>query len=144
MIPIGQVAGRVGIAVSAVRFYEERGLIRATRTAGGQRLFPRHVIRRLSLILIAQQLGFSLQEIGQQLAGLPDDRPPGKADWTRVSQHFGRELDKRIALMTQMRNQLDSCIGCGCLSLKSCGLYNPQDQAATRGTGPHFLTGKRD
>ena len=140
-LSIGQVAKRSGTAVSAVRFYEEKGLLSATRTEGGQRQFHRSQIRRLSFILIAQQLGFSLSQIGEQLSGLPDQRAPTQQDWTRMSNRFKRDIDERIDALTQLRDKLSGCIGCGCLSLKSCHLYNPEDRAKGLGAGPRYLLG---
>jgi len=140
---IGDMARRTGVAVSAIRFYEEKGLLRAHRDAGGRRRFLRSDIRRVSFILIAQRLGFSLEEIGATLNGLPKDRTPTKKDWEMISRQFRAALDERIALMQLMRARLTSCIGCGCLSLKSCQLHNPDDEAATKGDGPRFLLGDR-
>lgn len=140
-ISIGQLSRRTGVAVSAIRFYEEQGLLRSERTAGGQRRFLRSDIRRVSFILIAQQLGFSLARIGQALSRLPMARTPTPADWRALSEEFGAELDQRIAALTRMRDTLDSCIGCGCLSLDKCALYNPADRAGANGTGPRYLIG---
>lgn len=140
-LTIGFVAERTGLAVSAVRFYEEQGLIRPGRTASGQRSFERSDIRRLSFVRIAQGLGFSIAEIRAALASLPENRTPTKSDWERISNGFGRVLDARIAQMTALREKLDGCIGCGCLSLDRCKLYNPEDRAARLGQGPRFLLG---
>lgn len=140
-ISIGQLAERTGASVSAIRFYEGRGLLQPLRNAGGQRRFVRADIRRLSFILIAQRLGFTLAEIAGQLATLPSARAPTKKDWSRLSRAMRTDLDRRIAEMTDLRNRLDSCIGCGCLSLKACALYNPQDRAQTLGTGPRYVMG---
>ena len=142
-IAIGEVAARTGAAVSAIRFYEEKGLVSARRSAGGKRLFLRSEIRRVSFILIAQRLGFSLEEIGAHLSGLPGGRTPTKADWEKISRAFRKEIDARIAALETMRARLTSCIGCGCLSLKTCGLYNPEDQAAAKGAGPRYLMGDK-
>jgi MerR family redox-sensitive transcriptional activator SoxR len=139
MLAIGDLAARTGLAVSAIRFYEARGLVSALRNAGGQRRFMRSDIRRLSFIRIAQQLGFTIGEIGALLAALPQGRTPTQKDWTRISRVFRRRLDERIAAMTQMRDRLDGCIGCGCLSLRRCALYNPQDRLAGQGAGPQLL-----
>lgn len=141
MLPIGHIARRTGLAVSAIRFYEEKGLIRATRTASGQRRFARADIRRLSFIRIAQSLGFTLPQIREVLAGLPDGRTPNARDWARISQHFRATLDARIATLEKLRDDLDGCIGCGCLSLDKCSLYNAADRAAAKGTGPRYLMG---
>ena len=141
MIPIGQLAERTGLAVSAIRFYEEKGLVTPLRTPSGQRRFLRSDIRRLSFVKIAQQLGFSIEDIRTQLAGLPQGRTPTRADWARISRRFRGELDARITALTELRDRLDGCIGCGCLSLKTCRLYNPDDQARRHGPGPRYLMG---
>ena len=141
LIPIGKLAARVGVSVSAVRFYEARGLIRAGRNAGGQRRFVRSDVRRLSFVLIAQQLGFSIQEIGERLATLPEGRTPNAADWAKISASFRDALEDRITRLTALRDRLDGCIGCGCLSLEKCALYNPDDRAARLGAGPRYLMG---
>ena len=140
-LTIGQVAERVGLSVSAIRFYEEAGLVQPTRNHGGQRRFHRSDLRRLSFVLIAQQLGFTLEEIKTQLLSLPDARTPTQADWTKMSKNFRGVLDQRIAQLTRMRDRLDGCIGCGCLSLKNCELYNPEDKAQRAGTGPRYIIG---
>ncbi|MBT8473211.1 MAG: redox-sensitive transcriptional activator SoxR [Marinicaulis sp.] len=142
-IAIGDLAVRTGVAVSALRFYEEKGLIHARRNEGGQRRFLKSDIRRVSFILIAQRLGFSLEEIGAQLNGLPDDRTPTKKDWQNISKGFRKEIDARINALSLMREKLTGCIGCGCLSLKTCGLYNPGDEAAAKGAGPRYLMGDK-
>jgi len=140
-LSIGQLAERTGLAVSAIRFCEEKGLVSPLRNAGGQRRFDRADIRRLSFVMISQQLGFSLGEIAALFRGLPEGRTPTKADWTRISRVFRVTLDQRIATMELLRDKLDGCIGCGCLSLTNCALYNPGDRAATRGSGPRYLMG---
>jgi len=140
-LTIGQVARRTGLAVSAIRFYEERGLVAPLRDAGGQRRFRRSDIRRLSFVLIAQQLGFSLQEIIESLKGLPEGRTPTKRDWSRISQSFRKVLQERIDIMKRIQERLDGCIGCGCLSLAKCALYNPEDRANRFGAGPRYLLG---
>ncbi|WP_417478471.1 redox-sensitive transcriptional activator SoxR [Maricaulis sp.] len=142
-ISIGQLAERTGVSVSAVRFYEARGLVSASRNAGGQRRFLRSDVRRVAFVLIAQKLGFTIAEIGDQLASLPQGRTPTQADWSQISARFGQVLDERIAGLTAMRDRLDGCIGCGCLSLKACALYNPGDRIAARGPGPRYLLGDR-
>jgi len=142
-ISIGQLAGRTGIAVSAIRFYETQGLVSPERNAGDQRRFLRSDIRRLSFVQIAQQCGFSISQIREQLASLPNGRTPTKADWTKISRNFRAELDTRIETLTNLRNKLDGCIGCGCLSLKSCALYNQQDRAGNLGAGPRYLMGDK-
>ncbi len=140
-ISIGQVAERTGLSISAIRFYETQGLVSPVRNNGGQRRYLRSDIRRLSFVLIAQQLGFSIDDIRTRLQALPRERTPTKADWAKISRGFRQELDERIALMTRTRDRLDGCIGCGCLSLKNCALYNPEDRARKRGSGPRYLLG---
>ncbi|QDX25553.1 redox-sensitive transcriptional activator SoxR [Sphingomonas suaedae] len=139
LLSIGDLAARTGLSVSAIRFYERRGLVEPIRTSGNQRRFLRSDIRRLSFVLIAQKLGLTVQEIAAELAHLPQGRTPTLADWTRISRHFRAEIDRRIALLERTREKLDGCIGCGCLSLKKCGLYNPDDRAAAEGAGPRYL-----
>tara|TARA_R110000787_G_scaffold16825_9_gene52978 strand:- start:9709 stop:10179 length:471 start_codon:yes stop_codon:yes gene_type:complete len=139
LIPIGQLAARTGVSVSAIRFYEDKGLIRAMRNAGGQRRFLRSDVRRLSFVMIAQQLGFTVAEIGELLSGLPQERTPTKADWSKISAQFRERLDNQIERLELMRDRLDVCIGCGCLSLSHCALYNPEDRAARLGPGPRYL-----
>jgi MerR family redox-sensitive transcriptional activator SoxR len=143
LLTIGQVAERTGLSVSAVRFYEERGLVSAIRTSGNQRRFLRSDIRRLSFALICQRLGLSLSEIEAELATLPLGRAPTPKDWAAVSQRLRDSLEKRIAMLQRTRDNLDGCIGCGCLSLKNCKLYNPDDRASRAGAGPRFLLGDR-
>ncbi len=142
-LSIGQLATRTGLAVSAIRYYETQGLVSATRNAGGQRRFVRSSIRRLSFVLIAQQLGYQLEQIRELLAGLPAERTPTQKDWARMSKQFRQSLDERIATLGRLRERLDGCIGCGCLSLSNCALYNPDDKAATLGVGPRFVLGER-
>jgi MerR family redox-sensitive transcriptional activator SoxR len=139
MLPIGELAARTGLSVSAIRFYEAKGLVSALRNAGGQRRFMRSDIRRLSFIMVAQQLGFTIREIGGHLATLPQGRTPTQKDWARISAAFRKRLDARIAAMTRTREKLDECIGCGCLSLRRCALYNPEDRLARDGAGPRLL-----
>ena len=139
LLSIGDVAARTGLAVSAIRYYADEGLISALRSPGGNRRFPRAEIRRLSFIAIAQRLGFSLAEIRRQLELLPHDRPPTKRDWARISAHFRADLDERIARLERLRDRLDSCIGCGCLSLDSCAIYNADDETARLGPGANFI-----
>lgn len=138
-LSIGDLATRTGLSVSAIRFYETRGLVAPTRNAGGQRQFEGSDIRRLSFVMIAQQMGFTIEQIGSVLKSLPSGRTPTQKDWTRISKHFRATLDDRIAMMTRMRDNLDGCIGCGCLSLKKCGLYNPDDRARSLGPGPRYI-----
>ena len=140
---IGALAARTGLAVSAIRYYEAQGLIRPWRNAGGQRRFARSDLRRLSFVMIAQQFGFTLPQIKAELDQLPGGRTPTKADWARISQSFRDTLSAKIETLTRLRDQLDGCIGCGCLSLPSCALYNPVDRAAQIGPGPRYLMGDR-
>ncbi len=140
-VSIGQLSDRAGVAVSTIRHYESEGLISAFRTAGNQRRFDRADIRRLSFIRIAQELGFSLAEIRHELDKLPEGRTPDKADWSRIGATFREKLDARIATMTALRDKLDGCIGCGCLSMKNCALWNPRDAARRLGSGPRFVMG---
>lgn len=139
LLPIGDLAARTGLSVSAIRFYEARGLVSALRNKGGQRRFLRSDIRRLSFIMVAQRLGFTIDEIGAQLTALPQGRTPTQKDWARISRIFRRRIDDRIAALEAMRGRLDACIGCGCLSLKRCALYNPQDRLRAEGPGPRLL-----
>ena len=140
-LAIGALARRTGLAVSAIRYYEAQGLIKPWRNNGGQRRFERADLRRLSFVMIAQQFGFTLPQIKQELDRLPDGRTPTKQDWARISQAFRTTLDDRIATLTRLRDDLDGCIGCGCLSLQACALYNPQDRAGEKGQGPRYLMG---
>ncbi|RED15136.1 MerR family redox-sensitive transcriptional activator SoxR [Parasphingopyxis lamellibrachiae] len=139
MLSIGDLAARTGLSVSAIRFYEGKGLVHPLRSSGGQRRFLRSDIRRLSFVLIAQQLGLSIGEIETQLAKLPEGRAPTQRDWTRISNAIRGTIDARIAELERTRRRLDGCIGCGCLSLKKCQLYNPEDRAGIRGPGPRLL-----
>lgn len=139
LLPIGDLARRTGLAVSAIRYYEEKGLIEALRTSGNQRRFLRSDIRRLSFILIAQRLGLSLGEIEQALSRLPQGRNPNAADWARISGTIRQRIDAQIAQLEKVREDLDGCIGCGCLSLKKCALYNAGDKWGERGAGPRVL-----
>jgi MerR family redox-sensitive transcriptional activator SoxR len=139
VVPIGELARRTGLAVSAIRFYESKGLITSVRTGGNQRRFLRSDIRRLSVILIAQKLGLGLIEIEGALKSLPQGRTPTLSDWQRVSRALRGELDARIKMLTRTRAKLDECIGCGCLSLSRCEIYNRDDRAALGGTGPRFV-----
>ena len=136
---IGDLAKRTGLSVSAIRFYETRGLVSPYRNAGGQRRFEPSDIRRLSFVMIAQKLGLTLEDISAALASLPEGRTPTKRDWERLSKAIRQTLDERIAMMTRLRDRLDGCIGCGCLSLKNCAIYNPDDEAGERGAGPRFV-----
>lgn len=139
LLPIGDLARRTGLAVSAIRFYEDKGLIRPLRTSGNQRRFLRSDIRRLSFILIAQKLGLGLAEIEAELANLPQGRAPTLADWQKLSRSVRVALDAKIQLLSRTRAKLDECIGCGCLSLDRCRLVNRDDRAGAGGTGPRFV-----
>lgn len=136
---IGALAARTGLSVSAIRFYEGKGLIRSIRSDGGQRRFRRADIRRLSFILIAKRLGLSLEEISEELARLPEERTPTAEDWERISRALRARLDTQIASLERTRDRLDGCIGCGCLSLKKCALYNPGDKVGVEGPGPRLV-----
>jgi MerR family redox-sensitive transcriptional activator SoxR len=138
-LTIGELAARSGVAPSALRYYERLGLIRARRTSGNQRRYERAELRRVAFIRIAQQVGVSLDEIRTALAELPDSRTPTRADWERLSRRWRRRLEEQIALLERLRDNLTGCIGCGCLSLRTCRLYNPQDQLAAVGPGPRRL-----
>ena len=139
-LTIGQVSARAGVAPSALRYYEEQGLISASRTPGGARRFPRAVLRRLAFVRAAQNVGLSLGEIREALATLPPERPPTAADWARLYSGWRERLDEQIAALVQLRDGLSSCIGCGCLSLDRCALSNPGDIAATMGAGARWLS----
>src|SRR5436309_15306087 len=136
---IGQVAQRSGVAVSALRYYEQQGLIGSTRTSGGARRYPRSVLRRLAFVRAAQNVGLSLTEIRVALETLPEGRPPTARDWARLSRGWRDRLDEQIAALTQLRDGLTSCIGCGCLSLGKCALSNPGDVAGSSGPGARWL-----
>lgn len=146
MVPtlsIGEMVERSGVSHSALRFYEAEGLLHPDRTGGGQRRFHRDELRRVAFIRIAQQLGLTLDEIRAALATLPENRTPTARDWARLSRSWRPMLDERIAQLERLRDQLDSCIGCGCLSLATCGLYNRGDEAAALGPGARWLIGER-
>jgi MerR family transcriptional regulator, redox-sensitive transcriptional activator SoxR len=138
-LAIGEVAGRSGIAPSALRYYEQQGLIAASRTAGGARRYPRSVLRRLAIIRAGRNVGLTLPEIRTALATLPGDRPPTADDWARLSEGWRARLDEQIAALERLRDGLTSCIGCGCLSLGKCALSNPGDMAAGDGPGARWL-----
>jgi len=144
-LTIGQLAERAGVATSAIRFYESRGLIRAVRTTGNQRRFEQSTLRRIAFIRTAQRVGLSLDEVADALATLPENRTPTKADWARLSRAWRPRLDEQIERLERLRDKLDGCIGCGCLSLRTCALNNPDDEVAPRGPGAVFLepTGRR-
>jgi len=140
-LTVSEVACRAGVSASALRFYERHGLIEAQRTAGNQRRYHRDVLRRLAFIRVAQRVGLSLGEIGEALGSLPARRTPNQRDWERLSSHWRTELDERIRLLAALRDELSECIGCGCLSLQRCRLYNPDDGARRFGSGPRYLLG---
>ena len=143
MLTIGQLSERSGVATSAIRFYESKGLITSVRTVGNQRRYEQSTLRRVAFIRTAQQVGLSLEEIGAALATLPDGRTPTRADWRRLSRAWRGRLDEQIARIEALRDRLDGCIGCGCLSLETCALYNPEDRAGRAGPGPRFVLGNR-
>ena len=140
-LTIGAMSERTGVSPSALRFYEAEGLIEAGRSEGGQRRFDRSTVRRVSFIRVAQQVGLSLDEIRTALASLPDNRTPNQKDWERLSTSWRPRIDAQIAMLERLRDRLHGCIGCGCLSLRVCGLLNPGDEAADLGPGPRYLLG---
>jgi MerR family redox-sensitive transcriptional activator SoxR len=142
-LTISEVARRSGVASSALRFYEERGLIASERVGSGHRRYPRAVLRRIAFIVFAQRVGLSLDEIGAELAELPADRVPTRRDWSRLSQDWRERIDERIAELERLRVGLTECIGCGCLSLDRCALSNPGDRAGRVGAGPRYWLGDR-
>jgi len=139
VLTVGEVAARSGVAVSTLHFYEAEGLIRSWRNEGNQRRYPREVLRRVAVIKVAQRTGIPLAEIRAALAALPDGRTPTAADWNQLSRRWRADLDKRIGRLKGLRDQLDGCIGCGCLSLGVCPLRNPWDRLAEQGPGPRLL-----
>jgi MerR family transcriptional regulator, redox-sensitive transcriptional activator SoxR len=143
LLTIGEVARRSGVAASALRFYEQRGLIASERAGSGHRRYPRPVLRRVAFIVFAQRVGLTLDEIAGELAALPGDRVPGRRDWARLSQGWSARIDARIAELERLRHGLTECIGCGCLSLDRCRLANPDDRAGRRGPGPRYWLGDR-
>jgi MerR family transcriptional regulator, redox-sensitive transcriptional activator SoxR len=138
---IGDLAVRSGLAVSAIRFYETHGIVRPLRNQGGHRRYGKSDLRRLSFAMIAQRLGFPLVEIARHLSALPADRAPDRQDWEQIATGFRADIATRIAALQKLSDTLDGCIGCGCLSLDRCALYNPQDRAAQKGNGPRYLLG---
>ena len=140
-VTIGELARRSGLSASAIRFYERIGLVGAERTPGGQRRFRRDVLRRVAFVRVAQRVGLSLEEIAEALAGLPVDRAPSRRDWQRLTAGWRRRIDERISLLEALRGGLSECIGCGCLSLRTCALSNPGDWAEALGPGPRYLLG---
>jgi MerR family redox-sensitive transcriptional activator SoxR len=139
LLTVSEVAQRSGFAPSALRFYEREGLLHATRTTGNQRRYQRNVLRRLAFIRAGRNVGLSLDELAAALATLPDGRAPTRADWARLSRSWRRRLDDQITAMERLRDGLESCIGCGCLSLKTCAMQNPGDLAESRGPGAAYL-----
>jgi MerR family redox-sensitive transcriptional activator SoxR len=139
LLTVSEVSERSGFAPSALRFYEREGLVRATRTSGNQRRYQRNVLRRLAFVRAARNVGLSLEEVAAALAELPDGRTPTRADWARLSRSWRSRLDDQIAALAKLRDGLDSCIGCGCLSLKKCAMSNPDDVAASDGPGATYL-----
>ena len=142
-LTVGEVAKRSGVAVSTIHFYEAQGLIQSWRNRGNQRRYPREVLRRVAVIKVAQRTGIPLAEIREALAALPDSRTPNAADWARLSKRWRADLDDRINRLIRLRDQLDGCIGCGCLSLDVCPLRNPWDELAAQGPGPRLLDPER-
>jgi MerR family redox-sensitive transcriptional activator SoxR len=143
LLTIGEVSRRSGVASSALRFYEERGLIRSERAGSGHRRYPRPVLRRIAFIVFAQRIGLSLDDIGAELAKLPPDRAPNRRDWSRLSSSWSSRIDQRIAELERLKVGLTECIGCGCLSLERCRFANPDDRAARLGPGPRYWVGDR-
>lgn len=141
LLTIGQLAQRSGVATSALRFYEDRGLITSDRTSGNQRRYQRATLRRVALVRAAQRVGVPLREVATALDGLPATRTPSAADWERLARRWQQRLEDQIAGLRQLRDDLSGCIGCGCLSLKGCSLLNPADGAAGLGSGPRYLLG---
>jgi MerR family transcriptional regulator, redox-sensitive transcriptional activator SoxR len=141
LLTIGEVARRSGVAASALRFYDERGLIASERAGSGHRRYRRPVLRRIAFIVFARRIGLSLDEIAAELAKLPGDRVPGRRDWSRLSSTWSSRIDNRIAELERLKAGLTECIGCGCLSLDRCRLVNPGDRAGTRGPGPRYWIG---
>lgn len=142
-LTISEVARRSGVAASALRFYEERGLITSERAGSGHRRYQRSVLRRIAFIVFAQRVGLTLEEIGEELSKLPPDRAPNKRDWSRLSKSWSSRIDERIAELERLRAGLTECIGCGCLSLDRCKLANPEDRAGDQGPGPRYWIGDR-
>ena len=143
LLTITDVSRRSSVASSALRFYEQRGLIRSERAGSGHRRYPRPVLRRIAFIVFAQRIGLALEEIGTELAKLPPDRVPNKRDWARLSKGWSSRIDDRIAELERLRAGLTECIGCGCLSLERCQLSNPGDRAGRNGPGPRYWVGDR-
>jgi MerR family redox-sensitive transcriptional activator SoxR len=138
-LTVGELAKRSGVAVSALHFYEAKGLIRSVRSPGNQRRYPRETLRRVSVIKVAQRVGVPLADVREALKALPQNRAPSAAEWRRLSSKWKADLDERITKLTRLRDQLDQCIGCGCLSIANCWLRNPWDKLAAQGPGPRLL-----
>jgi MerR family redox-sensitive transcriptional activator SoxR len=138
-LTIGELSARSGVAPSALRFYEERGLIRADRTSGNQRRYPRATLRRIALVRAGRAAGIPLEAVRQALDSLPSQRPPSRRDWERLSRAWRADIDDRIAMLEALRDRLTTCIGCGCLSIDRCSLLNPDDEAAAFGAGAHYF-----
>jgi MerR family redox-sensitive transcriptional activator SoxR len=138
-LTVGALSARTGVAPSALRFYEAAGLIHATRSDGGQRRYTRETIRRVSFIRIAKEVGLSLEEVGEALASLPDNRTPTQRDWEKLSLAWQPRIEHQIHVLERLRDRLGACIGCGCLSLQVCRLVNPDDEVGARGPGPHYV-----
>lgn len=143
LLAVGEVAKRAGVSVPTLRYYEQRGLIASTRSGGNQRRYPRHVLRRLAFVAAAQHVGLSLDQIATTLATLPTDQAPTRRDWTRLSAPWRRLVAERIRELEALQDSLDGCIGCGCLSLTRCALFNPADEAAAEGSGSRWLRDAR-
>jgi MerR family redox-sensitive transcriptional activator SoxR len=143
LLTIGEISRRSGVASSALRFYEQRGLITSERAGSGHRRYPRAVLRRIAFIVFAQRVGLTLEEIGEELAKLPPHRAPTRGDWSRLSAMWRSRIDERIAELERLKRGLTECIGCGCLSLDRCQLSNPGDRAARFGAGPRYWIGDR-
>ena len=144
MLTISEVARRSGVAASALRFYEERGLVRSERAGSGHRRYPRAVLRRIAFIVFAQRMGLTLEEVGAELAKLPENRVPERTDWAKISASWSKRIDERIAELERLRAGLTRCIGCGCLSLQDCQLANPGDRASRLGPGPRYWMGDKN
>jgi MerR family redox-sensitive transcriptional activator SoxR len=143
LLTISEVSKRSGVAASALRFYEERGLIKSERAGSGHRRYLRAVLRRIAFIVFAQRIGLTLEEVGAELAKLPNNRVPERSDWAKLSRSWTSRIDERIAELERLRSGLTQCIGCGCLSLNQCQLSNPDDRAGRRGAGPRYWIGDR-
>jgi MerR family transcriptional regulator, redox-sensitive transcriptional activator SoxR len=141
LLTIGEVAGRSGVRSSALRFYEERGLIKSERAGSGHRRYPRHVLRRIAFIVFAQRVGLRLEEIAAELSSLPENRAPTRREWSELSSRWSERIEARIAELERLKRGLGECIGCGCLSLDRCRLANPGDRAARLGPGPRYWIG---